>query len=313
MGDAAKAPGLGVARSAVRVGLLTILLFCFLVLVNLNATPLEAAWMEFARLIALTSDPLSASPPRLSDHMIEGLATMPKQEQAELLTQRAINHYQGAIEQIAQRVEGWRGHIQLSPQFSGMLQVALNSNDLRVRAAAIEVFLAAYDLPKDSGSFYQLSQRAQEDAAARGWALWMLGALGNRGVESAGAFDLLKQFTGHRDEDTRYWAISGLGLLGSGDTIRPLLDTLHNDRSPRIREHAACTLAQSGMLTHAQRMLAVPELLNYMDDASLDPATQDWVFQALRDITGQSHGHNPAAWRAWWEQYSRNPSLLSRR
>lgn len=47
-------------------------------------------------------------------------------------------------------------------------------------------------------------------------------------------------------------------------------------------------------------MTAVPALLSYMDDATLDAATRSWVFQALRDITGESIGSDPAAWRNWW-------------
>lgn len=305
MGDGVQPAGKQLAGTLLRVLFLTLLVFCFLTIINMNAAPLDAAWAEFARLIDLSGDPLSASPPRLSDHVIEGLDRMPPQKQAELLVQRATNGYEGALPQIAQRVNGWRGEISLTPEFSGMLTVAQNSNDLRVRAAVIEIFLAAYDLPKDSGSYYQLAQRAQEQAGARPWALWMIGALGNRGVESDGALDTLLKFASDNDEETRYWAVSGLGLLGSSETVSPLLEIFHNDPSARVREHAACNLAQAGMLTHGQRVGAVPELLKFMDDPSLDPATQDWVYQALRDITGQGFGRNPAAWRNWWDAQTR--------
>jgi len=67
-----------------------------------------------------------------------------------------------------------------------------------------------------------------------------------------------------------------------------------------VRERAACSLAQSGMLTKEQRMTAVPTLLNYMDDPSLDATTHGWVFQALRDITGACLGSDHASWRSWW-------------
>jgi hypothetical protein len=295
----------GLAGAALRVSLFTFLTFCFLSLINLNAAPLEAALAELARLIDLRGRPLSPSPPRLSDHVVAELDGMRPQKQAELLVQRAANHYDGALEQIALRVNGWHGRINLTPEFTGMLKVAQNSTDLRVRAAALEVFLAAYDLPKNSGSFYQLAQRAREEATARPWALWTLGALGNRGAEPQAAFDVLREFARDRDQETRYWAVSGLGLLGTDETIELLLDIFHKDSSPRIREHAACNLAQAGMLTHSQRMNAVPELLKLMDDPSLDPATQRWAYQALRDITGQVFGPNPAAWRNWWAARSR--------
>jgi hypothetical protein len=305
MEQGVQSAGARLAGRTLRVCLLTVLVFCFLTLINLNAAPLEAAWVELARLIDLKSEPLSASPARLSDHVVAELDAKPPQKQAEVLVQRAANQYQGALEQIALRVGGWRGHINLTPEFTGMLTVAQNSNDLRVRAAAIEVYLAAYDLAKDSGSYYQLVRRAREEAGARPWALWMLGALGNRGVEPQGAFDTLREFARDRDEETRYWAVAGLGLLGSDETIATLLEVFHNDPSPRVREHAACNLAQSGMLTHAQRMRAVPELLNFMDDPSLDPETQGWVYQALRDITGEWFGRSPAAWRTWWDARAR--------
>jgi hypothetical protein len=67
-----------------------------------------------------------------------------------------------------------------------------------------------------------------------------------------------------------------------------------------IRERAACSLAQSGMLNQHQRWRAVPRLLEYADDYSLDSETRQWVFQALRDITGQTLPPEPSAWRNWY-------------
>jgi hypothetical protein len=34
---------------------------------------------------------------------------------------------------------------------------------------------------------------------------------------------------------------------------------------------------------------------------SLDDQTRSWVFQALRDITGQSLPRDPNAWREWYD------------
>ena len=68
-----------------------------------------------------------------------------------------------------------------------------------------------------------------------------------------------------------------------------------------IRERAACGLAQSGMLNREQRLTAVPRLLDYASDGSLDDQTHTGVFQALRDITGQTLPHDLAAWRQWYD------------
>ena len=83
--------------------------------------------------------------------------------------------------------------------------------------------------------------------------------------------------------------------------IEPLLDILHDDPSAMIRERAACGLAQSGMLNREQRLRAVPKLLDYAADFSLDPDTRKWTFQALRDITGQTLPHDVGAWRQWYD------------
>jgi len=36
-------------------------------------------------------------------------------------------------------------------------------------------------------------------------------------------------------------------------------------------------------------------------DGSLDAETHKWIFQALRDITGQTLPHDLAAWRHWYD------------
>ncbi len=76
---------------------------------------------------------------------------------------------------------------------------------------------------------------------------------------------------------------------------------MHNDPSPIVRERAACSLAESGMLTHQQRLIAVPQLINYSDDPALDAQTRSWAFQALADITKQRLPNDSAAWRNWYQ------------
>jgi HEAT repeat protein len=230
---------------------------------------------------------------------------MPVQQQAERLLERAINHYDGALELIGKSVDNWYGQLELQGQLSSLLTTALNSNDLQVRGVALEIELAGYNLPKRSESAEHLIERIHNEPAARPWALWMLGVLGNRGVEARKAFVTLMDHRHDPDEQTRYWAIEGLSMLGTNETLAPLLEAFRNDPSPLVRERGGCSLAQSGMLTRAQRLHAVPELLKMSDDETLDAATRSWVFQALRDITGAGLGADASAWRSWWSQHSR--------
>ena len=243
------------------------------------------------------------------------------QKQAELLLERAVSHsaadpsqINAQIEaQIESRSDAWRGHLQWDSQLGDLTTVALNSNDLSVRASAIEVQLAAYGLTKTESTVDAMVRQADSrDHRQKIWALWALGLLGNRGLEPDHVVQVLAAHLkegqkGNNDkekekeEDTRRWAVEGLALVGTTSTIAPLLETMRNDPSPVVREHAACSLAQSGMLSREQRRIAVPQLIDYSADSSLDAQTRAWAFQALADITQQRLPNDTAAWRNWYQ------------
>ncbi len=266
----------------------------------------RAAWQQIAEFLSLRGKPEPASANVLSEHEIEVLDAMTPQDQASLLLERSINHYHGANDQIAARVAGWRGRITLDSRLNGLFVTALNSDDLRVRAAAIEVDIAARNLEKSPATIDRLAGvAATGEQGPRANALWDLGLLGNRGIEPARVADILLGSIHDPNENIRYWAVEGLAYLGTDEVIEPLLQIFHDDPLPMIRERAACGLAQSGMLSAAQRRTAMPRLLDYAEDGSLDEQTRRWVFQALRDITGQSLGHDAIAWRQWYNANER--------
>ena len=184
-------------------------------------------------------------------------------------------------------------------------QTASSSNSRFVgpnlRAAAIEVDLSAMNVPKTADTMESLIRQAESGPQSqRIWALWTLGLLGNRGVAPERASQVLVGQLQDSNPEIRHWAVEGLAYLGINETIAPLLQIFHDDPSPMVRERAACSLAQSGMLTQEQRRSVIPQLLNYADDASLDAQTHTWVYHALRDITGQNLPNESAAWRSWY-------------
>src|SRR5467141_5289528 len=245
--------------------------FAFVVLAAANPAPIKAAWAEFERIIQLKSDPLPASPAKLSGHEIEGLSSMAPQQQAELLMERAINHYEGAIELIEKNVSGWYGQLDVEKgPLANLLNTAINANDLRVRAASLEITLAGYNLRKSPESVDKLLARLQDEPEHRAWLLWILGVLGNRGVETARLETVFLDRIHDPDQTTRTYAVIGLGLLAKDSSIASLLESFRSEPSPNVREGAACALAQSGMFREEQRMGAVPDLLRMMDDATLD-------------------------------------------
>jgi len=73
----------------------------------------KSVWQRIANFIGLHGKPQPASANVLSEHEIGELDKMMPQSQAVLLLERSINHYRGANEEIAKRVESWRGNIQL--------------------------------------------------------------------------------------------------------------------------------------------------------------------------------------------------------
>lgn len=232
---------------------------------------------------------------------ISQLNRMRPQQQAESLLELAVGQSDGALGQISERVNGWRGQIAWTPRIANLTTAALNSNDLQIRGAGIEVELAAYGLRKDPATVDVLLREANSSAHAKKiWALWTLGLLANRGIETERVVQNLNQHLKDSDVDSRRWTVEGLALVGTDSTIPPLLHAMHDDSAASVRERAACSLAQSGMLTQEQRMHAVPQLVSYSDDPSLDAQTHAWAFQALGDITHQRLPNDSGAWRTWY-------------
>jgi len=236
---------------------------------------------------------------------MQQLDRMGPQRQAETLLQLAVAQNAAAPQQIASRVEQWQGKLRWDSQMATLTTAALNSNDMRVRQSGVEVELAAYGLAKDSASLESLLKAVEAtDHSQKIWALWALGLMANRGFQTDQILQILISHLKDSDEDSRHWAVESLALTGSDQAIEPLLKAMHDDPSALVRERAACGIAQSGLFTPEQRMTALPQLLNYTDDPTLDASTHAWAFHALNDITHQNLPNDAGAWRSWYEAKS---------
>ena len=266
-----------------------------LAVLTANIGSAHAAWSRFANLFSTPAgQPSSAKDARQLDRM-------KPQKQAEALLELAVSHNTGAVDQISSRVGRWQGNVKWNSQIATLTTAALNSDDMRVRESGIEVELAAYGLGKNSASLdYLLGTAESTDHARKIWALWALGLIANRGVEPDRVIQVLTAHLKDADEDSRRWAVEGLALSGSTQTIDPLLKAMHDDPSAMVRERAACGIAVSGMFTREERLTAVPQFLSYSDDPSLDAQTHAWAFQALADITQRRLPNDSNAWRSWY-------------
>jgi hypothetical protein len=258
----------------------------------------SAVWGKVSGLFSSRQDSrlVASAVPTESD-----LDRQKPQRQAEILLERAVSRSDGATGQIQARVARWQGKLQWDSQLSTLSTAALNSNDLQVRASAVEVELAAYGLAKSESNLdFLVAQSDSPDHARKIWALWTLGLMGNRGVQADRVVQVLALHLKDSDADSRAWAVEGLALVGTTPTLVPLLQAMHDDPSPQVRERAACSIAESGMLSPEQRRVAVPQLINYSEDPALDAQTRAWAFKALSDITGQRLPTDAAAWRNWY-------------
>ena len=262
----------------------------------------RAAMAELRRMLGRESPAAPAVPVKIARRAQGPLDAMTPQAQAELLLDEAVHNEEGALEDLTSRVDGWRGYLQMTPRLSQEMEPALNASDLEVRGASLQIFLAVYDVPEQPESVSSLEQRISAEPDARPWALFSIGALGNRGIDPIGVFRKLSDYANDSNEDTRAWAVEGLAVLGSSEALDPLVEALRSDPSPRVRERAACGLAESGMFTHQQRLAAVPRLLDLAEDPSLDATTRGYIFHALQDITHAGKGSDVRAWREWWNR-----------
>jgi hypothetical protein len=229
------------------------------------------------------------------------VAGMPPQGQAERLLQYAISHHVGATDEIKARVDGWRGAIESTPSLETLLDVARNGDDLRVRAAAIEIELAAMQIAKTSAEVDALLGPISASPLDARHEIYVLGLLANRGVETDRILYELRVLT-HSDEYlVRYQSYAAIANIGTDETVGDLVEGFHHDPSFAVRINGGgCGVAHCGMLTRAQRMLAVPGLIEMVGDKALAKADVSYAYRALREITDETLPDDARQWRDWY-------------
>jgi len=226
------------------------------------------------------------------------------QAEAEQLLTRVAAGDSDAADLVLAQSPNWTGRTTRTPTSDQHILTALNLPNLHAREAAVQAELALDGVPLSDAGINMLA-RAVANSSQRAWALWMLGALGNRSVDPVHTAKIIEAYLDDPEVNVRAAAVNGLAILATDETIPMLLDRFHNDPSPIVQERAACGLAESGMYTHEQRMTAAASLVGWLDDSSLSPGQRAWTAKALGDISGQQFGPDSAAWRNWYESTRR--------
>ena len=229
-----------------------------------------------------------------------GATDTARQKEAEEFLARVATGDAAAANLVLEQSDGWTGKTEATPKTDQLITTSLNLTDLHVRAAALQAQLALNGIPRDASGLAMLEQAAG-NPLQRAFAMWMLGALGNRGVDPAHAAKIIEAYLNDPDVSVRSNVVIGLALLGTDETIPVLLDRFRSDPSLAVQELAGCGLAQSGMYTHEQRMAVAATLVGWLNDSLLSQQQRSWVVEALHDISGQNYGADSAAWQRWYE------------
>ena len=131
--------------------------------------------------------------------------------------------------------------------------------------------------------------------------IYVLGILANRGVETDRIHNELRVLTRSDQYLVRYQAYAAIANIGTDETVRDLVDGFHHDPSSMVRINGGgCGLAHCGMLTRAQRMLAIPGLIEMVEDKALGAVDVSYGYRALREITDETLPDNARLWREWY-------------
>lgn len=179
------------------------------------------------------------------------------------------------------------GKIRDGAVLEGIL-IAANDSDNGIRKKATELLSK---IKKDDAAVDALIKALKyKDDSVRGQVAAELGKLqARRAVKPL--IELLKD----KSAEVKRRAIKALAGIKNVEAAEPLIVALNDgSNSIYIRGEAALAL---GMIGDKK---SIKPLINAMADS--EPYVQDFICQALVDISGQDFGEDPAAWSKWYTQ-----------
>ncbi len=239
----------------------------------------------------------------LTDPDVEHLQSLPEQEQAEELLDRAIHHDARALELFEQNIGNWHG-LTATARMNQLESRSSFSTDLRVRYANADLNLALNGLAKTESSAEQLIAMAQTDPAHRAYSVYYMGMLAGRGVAYDRIYPILLNYAKNdADPQVRQWAVEGMRFLGTDEALEQLFDSFTHDPSDAVRDRAGCNVSDCGTFKRKQRLRMVPKLIDLAAETQTTPQMRNWTFLALREITDEALPANATAWQEWYAQH----------
>lgn len=264
---------------------------------NVRVSAVRRAPARIAAPVVIPTNPMT-------DEDVVRIAALPVQQQAEELLAHSIGHDERALEMFEKNITEWTSEVRLTDRMKQLDSRATYSTDLRVRQADADLWLAMEGWHRNQEAVGLLLQRAAQDKAYRPTAYYMLGIEGARGVDTQHVFSVLRdRALNDPDPVVRQWAVEGLRFFKSDEALDVLFQSFTHDTSYTVRDRAGCNISDCGIFTRVQRMRFVPKLIELAEDRNLNSQMRNWVFMALREITGVSLPGDAAAWRKWYEEH----------
>ncbi len=239
----------------------------------------------------------------LTEVDLQQLQTLPEQEQAEELLERAIQHDISALDLFEHNVGGWH-NLQRTTQMNELERRSQYSTDLRVRYANADLNLAIDGVAKTDASAEALIAQAQADPEHRAYSVYVLGMLAGRGVDYDRIYPVLVGYAKNDpDPQVRQWAVEGMRYLGTDEALEQLFESFTHDPSSAVRDRAGCNVSDCGNFMRKQRLRMVPKLIDLAGDPQTSPQMRNWTFLALHEITDATLPADASAWRNWYAQH----------
>lgn len=185
-------------------------------------------------------------------------------------------------------------------QYNRMIDIALNSESRRERAAAASACLAYWRIPESPlGLKAAHTMIAASDGHSRWWGYTTLGLLDLQGIRDEQTRPILLQGLNDSTGEGRKGAVTGLGMLGDDDLMEPQMAQFRKDPDFQVRERIACSLAHVGLWENRTRLRAAKGFAEVLDDPAQDRQVKAWAHQALAQITRQDFGLDGKKWQEW--------------
>jgi len=128
-------------------------------------------WFHGSTLLTFAAEPshalIPASDPGTGNADFEAISHMAPQQQAERLLKLALDRPDQSLGLIHKNLDSWRGHLADTDRLFHLVLAALDSNDPRVRVAAVEIDLVANNLRKSPQSLARLLHQIHDDPGGR--------------------------------------------------------------------------------------------------------------------------------------------------